>query len=150
MPTGRDVWANQPALAEVNEPRGPGIGYPMLTDDRAKRYAHEWLAAWNAHDVERVLAPWHEQCVFRSPLVVRVTGDASATVRGKAALRTYWTRALGTASRLHFKLDTIFVGHDSVVLGYRNHRSQVCAEWHRFADDGATIEGAAHYSDGAW
>jgi hypothetical protein len=122
----------------------------MLTADKAKRFAHEWLAAWNAHDLERVLAHWHDDCVFRSPLVVRVTGDASGTVRGKAALRAYWSKALAGAPRLHFKLDTIFVGHDSIVLGYRNQRGQVGAEYHRFDASGLAIEGAAHYSDGAW
>jgi ketosteroid isomerase-like protein len=122
----------------------------MLTDDKGKRFAQEWLAAWNSRDLERVLALWADDVVFRSPLVVRVTGDPSCTVHGKDALRAYWHKALLSAPRLHFKLDTVFVGHDSLVLGYRNQRGQVCGEYLRFRADGLAVEGAAHYSDGAW
>src|SRR5438309_8188283 len=101
----------------------------MITLEQATSFAREWIDAWNAHDLERILSHWTDDCVFKSPLVAARMGDASGTVRGKDALRAYWGRALAASPNLHFELDTVFVGHTSVVLGYRNHRGQSCAEW---------------------
>ena len=54
-------------------------------------FAEEWCAAWNAHDVERVLAHFHDDAVFMSPLAAQRVPESGGTVKGKAALRAYWT-----------------------------------------------------------
>jgi ketosteroid isomerase-like protein len=118
----------------------------MLSPERADEFAREWVAAWNSHDLDRILAHWNDDCVFTSPLVARLMGDPSGTVSGKQALRAYWARGLAAYPDLHFELDTVFHGHDSVVLGYRNHRGQRCAECIRIGDDGRAMQGVAHYA----
>jgi hypothetical protein len=67
-------------------------------------------------------------------------------VRGKAALRAYWTVGLAKNPDLRFTLDTFHLGHDSVVIAYRNHRGQRCAEMLRLGDDGHAVAGVAHYA----
>ena len=118
----------------------------MLTKERADAFAHEWVDAWNARDLERVLSHWADDCVFTSPLVAVLMRDPSGTVRGKAALRAYWERGLAASPGLHFDLHTVFLGHASVVLGYRNHRGQSCAEEIELRDDGLAVRGVAHYT----
>ncbi len=118
-----------------------------MTDAAADEFVREWIDAWNARDLERVLSHWAEDCEFTSPLVVKLTGEPSGTVRGKAALRAYWTRGLEANPTLRFTLERTFVGHDSVVIGYRNHRNQVCAELIRIGPDGRAVSGIAHYRD---
>jgi hypothetical protein len=118
-----------------------------MTDADADTFVREWIAAWNARDLERVLAHWADDCEFTSPLVVKLTGDASGTVRGKAALRAYWKRGLEANPELRFDHERTWVGHDSVVIGYRNHRGQTCAETIRLGPDGRAIAGFAHYRD---
>ncbi len=118
-----------------------------MTTDEADAFVREWIDAWNARDLERVLSHWADDCVFTSPLVVKVTGEASGTVRGKAALREYWRRAMEVNPGLHFTLERTYVGHDSVVIGYRNHRGQACAEMVRLGADGRAVAGMAHYRD---
>src|SRR5262249_31791035 len=120
-------------------------GGPMLTQEQANEFVHEWIAAWNAKDLERILSHWADDCVFTSPLVTRLLGDASGTVRGKEALRAYWSRGLAASPNLRFELQTIFLGHDSVVIGYENHRGQTCAECIRLGADGRAVAGIAHY-----
>src|SRR4051812_17202333 len=100
----------------------------MLTEERANHFVAEWIDAWNSRDLERVLRHWRDDCVFASPLVSKITGDISGTVRGKAALRAYWERGLASNPDLHFELLHVHIGHHSVVIGYRNHRGQTCAE----------------------
>lgn len=114
---------------------------------RAQHFVDEWIAAWNARDLERILAHWAEDCTFRSPLVTRIVGDPSGVVRGKAALRAYWQQGLARNPDLHFTLERVFVGSGSLVIGYRNHRGQSCAEMIELGADGLARAGAAHYAD---
>ena len=117
----------------------------MLTPDAAARFADEWIAAWNSHDLDRILAHWAEDCVFTSPLAAQLLGT-TGIVRGKAELRTYWQRGLAANPGLRFSLEQVLVGADSLVISYRNHRQQTCAEFLRLDHTGHAVEGAAHYA----
>jgi len=57
-------------------------------------YADRWVRAWNAHDIEAVLDHFRDDVVFTSPVAARVVPESGGVVRGKAALRDYWTTAL--------------------------------------------------------
>jgi hypothetical protein len=120
-----------------------------MTREQAEHLAHAWLDAWNAHDLERILAHFHDDCVFASPRVTTVMGDPSGTVHGRHALRAYWSRALALAPELRFELDHVLVGVGSLVITYRNHRGEHCAEWLRLDADGLVVEGRAHYASGS-
>src|SRR5690242_8380834 len=100
----------------------------MLSRERAERFAEEWYAAWNARDLDRVLAHWADDAVFTSPLAARLLPDSGGTVRGKEELRDYWRRGLEVNPDLRFEPRALLVGHDSIVLSYANHRGQECAE----------------------
>ncbi|AKF05874.1 hypothetical protein DB32_003023 [Sandaracinus amylolyticus] len=117
-----------------------------MDQPHADAFAREWIEAWNAQDLDRILAHWADECVFASPRIVTVMGDPSGTVRGKEALRAYWSRALASAPQLRFELDAVYVGVDCVVIGYRNHRGQRCAEWLRLDGEGRAVEGRASYA----
>jgi ketosteroid isomerase-like protein len=116
-----------------------------MTEAAADEFVREWIDAWNARDLERVLSHWADDCEFTSPFVVKFTGDPSGTVRGKAALREYWGRALAANTSLRFVLERVYVGHDGVVIGYTNNRGQHCAEMIRLGSDGRAVYGCAHY-----
>jgi ketosteroid isomerase-like protein len=76
-----------------------------MTNDDASAYATEWAEAWNNRDIEHVLAQFHEDVEFTSPTALAVMGVP--TVRGKAALREYWTKALSQITSLRFTLDRV-------------------------------------------
>ena len=48
-------------------------------------------------DVEAVLAHFHDDVVFSSPIAARLLPDSLGVVRGKEALRHYWTAAFDGA-----------------------------------------------------
>jgi hypothetical protein len=77
----------------------------MMTREDAKTLAFDWAAAWNARDVERVLGFFSEMVAFTSPTALAVVG--TATVRGKPALRAYWTAAMGRIDTLRFTIDRV-------------------------------------------
>jgi ketosteroid isomerase-like protein len=86
----------------------------------AQKFATEWQDAWNSHDLDRILAHYDEDVTFSSPTIKRFNADPSGTVRGKAALREYWSKGLSLIPDLHFEVMDVRAGVDSLVIDYRN------------------------------
>jgi ketosteroid isomerase-like protein len=61
------------------------------TDDEAWLFARRWIAAWNSGDLEAVLQDYADDVVLRSPRAAVVVPESGGIVRGKEALRSYWT-----------------------------------------------------------
>ncbi|WLQ47675.1 nuclear transport factor 2 family protein [Streptomyces poriferorum] len=86
----------------------------------ARKFATQWQDGWNSHDLDRILAHYHEDVAFSSPMIARFTGDASGTVRGKQELRAYWARGLELIPDLEFEVMDVRAGVDTLVIDYRN------------------------------
>lgn len=104
-------------------------------------FAEEWEAAWNAHDLDRILAHYAPDVVFRSQKAMRLVGVGE--LHGREALRAYWARALDAQPDLSFVVVDVFGGHGMMVITYRNHRDVLAAETLRFGADGLVVEGSA-------
>ncbi|MUL49510.1 nuclear transport factor 2 family protein [Mycobacterium sp. CBMA293] len=112
----------------------------------AETFAQDWCQAWNAHDVEAVLAHFHDDVVFTSPVAARIVPESGGVVSGKDALRQYWTAALAALPELHFDVLATYVGTQTLVINYRNHRGQLVNEVLTF--DGELVrEGHGTYLD---
>ncbi len=106
----------------------------MPTPD-PRRFADAWLLAWNAHDVDAVLEHFHDDVVFTSPVAARVLPESDGTVRGRDALRHYWTTALKALPDLHFDVIGVYQGESTLVINYRNHRGELVNEVLTFDGD---------------
>jgi len=104
-------------------------------------FAEAWQAAWNAHDLDRILARYSEDVVFRSHKAMRLVGQGE--LRGKAALRDYWGTALAAQPDLSFVVVDVLHGHAMVVITYRNQRNVLAAETLRFDTNGMVVEASA-------
>ena len=91
----------------------------MMTMQQAQHIAQEWIDAWNAHDLDAIMAHYADDIEFWSPLIVQRLGIRSGSIRDKAQLRAYFARGLEAAPNLHFMLLKVFVGVDSLILYYR-------------------------------
>jgi uncharacterized membrane protein len=109
--------------------------------------AQEWIAAWNAHDLDRILAHYSEDVELVSPLIATITGRSDGSVRGKPALREYFKRGLQTFPTLHFQFVRVYPGVRSCVLEYRSVRGLRSAEFMEFDEHGRVQRVRAHYSD---
>jgi hypothetical protein len=112
----------------------------------ADTFAAEWIAAWNSHDLERILSHYADDVVVASPLMAGVLGPGHDRLRGKSALRAYWAPALDKFPDLHFVLHRTLPGVDSLVLCYRSVRNLDGAEFMRFEAQGLVCEVQAHYT----
>jgi hypothetical protein len=109
-------------------------------------FAEDWIAAWNAHDLEKILAHYADEIEFTSPFVASLQGDARGTLLGKDALRSYFQTALERFPDLHFELLHVLPGVGSVVLFYRSVRNLLAAETMIFGANGKIVRVLAHYS----
>ena len=99
-----------------------------MEEQDAQRFAEEWYAAWNAHDLDAILDHYADDIEMSSPLVPALTGDDDSTIVGKDALRSYFAAGLGRYPALRFEPIALFVGVDSLVLHYRGAGGNLAAE----------------------
>lgn len=111
----------------------------------ATAFSRQWLRAWNSHDVEAVLAHFHDDVLFTSPVAAKMFPETDGVIRGKGALRHYWSGALRRMPDLHFLVEGVYRGIDTIVINYRNQNAGLVNEVLRFGDDGLVIEGHGTY-----
>ena len=109
----------------------------------ANTFAAEWIAAWNAHDLDRIVSHYAEDIELVTPRAVVITGNG--VVRGMAALRDYWSRALERLPDLRFTLTDVLSGHDALTIFYANERGEHVAETVRFDPDGKVVQSIVCY-----
>ncbi len=113
----------------------------------AQAFAKDWEAGWNSHDLDRILAHYSEDILFRSRKAAALVG--SPVVEGRAALRAYWTEALRLQPDLRFSVRDVFAGADMVVITYENHRGVLAAETLEFGAGGLVHRASACHRERA-
>jgi predicted ester cyclase len=104
------------------------------------------VAAWNAHDLERIMTHDEEAVELTSPVAAQLLGISDGTVVGMANLRAYFRRGLEAYPELHFHLVDVLWGINSVVLYYTNHKGTRNAEFMELSANGKVARVAANYS----
>lgn len=116
-----------------------------ITRTFAETFARDWVEAWNAHDLPRVLAHYTDDFEMSSPLITQIAGEPSGKLKGKARVAAYWQAALARRPDLKFELLQVLVGASSVVVNYRTNFGCQSAEVFFFNDRGLVERAAAHY-----
>ena len=117
-----------------------------MTRDEAWRLANHWVAAWNAHDLELILTHYEENVELTSPVAAQLLGTPDGKVAGKANLRAYFQRGLAAYPELHFQLEDVLWGVNSVVLCYLNQKGTRTAEFMELSATGKVARVVANYS----
>jgi hypothetical protein len=116
----------------------------MIDKVFAEHFATDWIASWNAHDLDRILSHYTDDFEMSSPVIVKVAGEPSGTLKGKEAVGSYWAKALQLVPNLHFELVTTLVGVNSITLYYNGVRGSSAEVFH-FNQDGKVTRAYAHY-----
>ena len=111
-----------------------------------QQFALDWIAAWNSHDLDQILALYAANAILTSPAAAKLLNDPSGTVSGLPALRAYFQRGLEAFPNLHFELLDVFAGLSSVVLVFKNQRGGRTAEFMEI-EGGKINRVVANYSD---
>ncbi|MGB9462480.1 MAG: nuclear transport factor 2 family protein, partial [Candidatus Acidiferrum sp.] len=114
--------------------------------DEACKLANEWMAAWNAHDLELILTHYEEDVELTSPAAAQLLGTPAGKVVGKANLRAYFQRGLTAYPELRFHLEDVLWGVNSLVLCYLNQKGTRTAEFMELSAIGKVTRVVANYS----
>jgi hypothetical protein len=115
---------------------------PVTTIDG---FCNDWIAAWNAHDLERILSHYRDDVRFTSPFAARA-GAPDGVLHGLPALRSYFEQALATYPDLHFEAIAALTGIDSVALHYRSVEGREAIEVMHLDQRGRVHRVCAHYT----
>lgn len=116
-----------------------------MNQQAAEQFAQDWLEAWNAHDLARVLAHYTDDFEMSSPVITQVTGNPAGRLQGKAAVGAYWAQALALFPMLRFEPICALLGVDSVVIHYYGATGKRVAEVFSFDEAGLVYRAHAHY-----
>jgi predicted ester cyclase len=116
-----------------------------MTKDEAWILANEWVAAWNKHDLDLIMAHYDEAAELTSPVAAQLLGSADGKVVGRGNLRAYFQRGLELYPELHFHIEDVLWGVDSVVVYYKNQTETHTAEFMRVSQTGKAMQTVAHY-----
>ncbi len=87
-----------------------------LTREAAEEFVTTWIAAWNRHDLDAVMAMCADDVVFESTFLIDMFDTPSGILRGKDELRR-WFAANMAPGEIHIDDPIhVLVGLDSVVL----------------------------------
>ncbi|HSU61735.1 MAG TPA: nuclear transport factor 2 family protein [Bryobacteraceae bacterium] len=117
-----------------------------MTRDDAWALANDWVAAWNAHDLDSIMSHYEDAVELTSPVAAQLLGTPGGKVAGKAELRAYFQRGLEAYPELRFQLEDVLWGVNSVVLYYRNQKGTRTAEFMELSANGKAARVVAHYS----
>lgn len=116
-----------------------------MDGEQAHRFAASWLRAWNAHDIDGVLAHFADDATFTSPVAAQLLPETGGILRGTDEIRRYWTIGLERIPDLHFEIENVYTGLSTIVINYRNHTGALVAEVLRLDETGRVIEGEGTY-----
>ena len=96
----------------------------MITKEFATAFAKDWVDAWNAHDLDKILSHYAEDFTIETPMAVKLYPESGGTVAGKNEVRKYWTIGLERNPYLRFELIDLLVGVNSFRLYLLNTSSK--------------------------
>lgn len=118
----------------------------MMQKEFVSRFAQDWLSAWNAHDLARILSHYADDLEMSSPAIVQLAQEPSGVLRGKTAVAAYWVKALGAFPHLKFELLSTLVGVNTLALHYKGMNDRQVTEVFEFNADGKVVRAMAHYA----
>ena len=113
----------------------------MSDEDLARRY----YAAWNARDVDAILALYHDEIEFSSPFVTALGFAADGVIVGKAMFRAYVEAALPRVPELSFAQVAPCVGARGHTLIYRLNTGVLVSESHELDGVGLIVRADVAY-----
>lgn len=118
-----------------------------LTRDSAWAFARSWIAAWNAHNLDAVLAHYEDDVRSTSRIAARLLGSADGLVAGKANVRAYFQRGLDAYPDLNFQLEDVFWSVASLVMMFTNQKGARSAEYVELSPAGKISRVVAHHNE---
>ena len=65
-----------------------------MTNESAERFAIEWIAAWNSHDINAIMSHYAETIEFHSPFIQLLKFNETGSITSRHDLKLYFDTGL--------------------------------------------------------
>ncbi|MFP9097894.1 nuclear transport factor 2 family protein [Flavobacterium sp. RHBU_24] len=89
-----------------------------MAADVTRRIALEWMDAFNAKDLNRLVGLYAEDATHFSPKLKAAQPETNGLITGHAALGDWWQGAYNRLPTLFYKMQTITADADRVFIEY--------------------------------
>jgi len=86
-----------------------------------RELAEAWLRAFNAHDVDALIALYAENATHTSPKIRALHPDTGGRISGRAALATWWREANARLPGLRYESVAFTAEAERVFVEYIRH-----------------------------
>lgn len=86
--------------------------------EKNKQIATEWFAAFNEHNLAKLLALYDEKAEHYSPKLKARRPESSGLIRGKQALSQWWQEAFDRIPSLRYEVSKIVADEQTVFMEY--------------------------------
>jgi hypothetical protein len=111
----------------------------------ARDHVDHWLAAWNAHDLEAIMAGYSEGVEFVASTVVGRWGRPDGQLVGRAELRRHFARGLELVADLTMVEEQLLTAPDGYALLYRRENGNRALDAVELDEDGLARRVHAYY-----
>ena len=92
----------------------------MSAEDNV-RIARAWLDAFNAYDVDRLVALYAEDATHTSPKIRALHPETGGKLVGRAKLASWWREANARLPGLRYEATAIIADDERVIIEYVRH-----------------------------
>jgi len=92
-----------------------------MSDKSITSIAYEWFAAFNAHDLEKLLALYADDAQHYSPKLKLRQPETNGLIIGKEALRSWWRDSFDRLPTLRYEPVKFIAEHSSIFMEYTRY-----------------------------
>jgi ketosteroid isomerase-like protein len=92
-----------------------------MTADDLNQIAHNWFAAFNEHNLEKLLSLYDDQAEHYSPKLKVRKPETQGLIKGKDALRNWWQDAFDRLPSLQYEVLRLTPHADRIFMEYIRH-----------------------------
>ena len=86
-----------------------------------ERIGRAWVDAFNARDLDALLALYAEDAHHTSPKIRALRPQTDGKIHGRAALRDWWADAYARLPELRYELMSVTASDERVIIEYARH-----------------------------
>ena len=115
------------------------------TSSELRMIAEDWIRAWNARDLDRIMVHYATDVEFEANTVVVRWHKPDGKLRGLTELREHFRLGLSLAPQIRFTLEQVFSAPSGYALLYRRDNGNQVLDVVELNDDGKAQKVKAYY-----
>jgi len=92
-----------------------------MSAEELNTIAYRWFEAFNEHDLDKLLALYHEQAEHYSPKLKVRQPETNGLIKGKTAMRAWWKDSFDRLPTLQYEVIRLTPYENRVFMEYLRH-----------------------------